>query len=201
MADVLEKIDTLKQGVGPELFGLINEIYTDILELKKLSERDPLTGLYNRRGFNRRSEIVRAMAEREGKQTILILIDIDHFKTVNDSYGHDTGDLILKRISREIPKIFKRKTDIISRFGGDEFCILIKAEPSSAVYLAEKLRTIVEKTEIYGIKTTISGGVVHVTESVSEAVSEADRLLYEAKNSGRNTIVFRVGHVPLRLVS
>ena len=145
MADILEKIDMLRQGVGPELFGLVNEIYTDILELKKLSEKDPLTGLYNRRGFNRRAELVRAMADREGKQAFLILIDVDHFKQVNDSYGHDTGDMILKQISREIPKIFKRKTDIISRFGGDEFCIMIKAEPRSAVYLAEKLRSIMPR--------------------------------------------------------
>ncbi|UCF34111.1 MAG: diguanylate cyclase [Phycisphaerales bacterium] len=162
-------------------------------QLRQLALRDPLTGLYNRRHFQ--EVLTRAFAESVRYDTDLscLMMDLDHFKSVNDKFGHPTGDEVLLLISRTISSQL-RSSDVGARFGGDEFVILMpQTNEEDARILAERIagRFIEDLTEQWGeVQTTISIGIASVRSSgLSQAdalVSAADRALYEAKKAGRN---------------
>ena len=160
------------------------------------ANRDYLTGLYNRRYF------FEAMAEYEqeiaqsGEKFAVAMIDIDHFKKVNDTYGHDVGDKIITALS-EILRTSTSHRDIVSRFGGEEFCVVLKnINRYSALDIFERIRAEVERysyalSEDQYIKFTISIGVtLHADETIEESINNADLALYKAKNNGRNQVVF-----------
>jgi len=167
------------------------------LYTKTLNEatRDGLTDLYNRRYFNERlyDEVNRALRYREALS--LIICDIDHFKMVNDRYGHPVGDEVLCW-SVENLVAGRRRSDVIARFGGEEFAILLlNTDRVQAVRLAEELRrSFNEKLFDQGgrrLPITLSFGVAELGESIGSAeelVEEADKALYRAKNSGRNRV-------------
>ncbi|WP_457572412.1 diguanylate cyclase [Desulfovulcanus sp.] len=163
--------------------------------IKKASIKDFLTGLYNRRYFFDFGQKLFASAKRENLSLTCAMIDIDHFKKVNDTYGHKVGDLVLQHVASTI-KNRMRGTDIIARLGGEEFCILaVNLKENDAKRVFEELRQTIEKSplEIDGgqkIKVTISIGVVtELADNLENMVNKADALLYEAKNRGRNKVI------------
>ncbi|MCL6119987.1 MAG: GGDEF domain-containing protein [Deltaproteobacteria bacterium] len=155
---------------------------------------DGLTGLYNRRYFDMFYENIFNQSSRYGIPLTLIMCDIDHFKKINDTYGHDKGDIVLKEISN-ILKSNTRKTDIASRFGGEEFILCLPStEITSALDVARKIKQMVLNVKTKDIKkVTVSMGVTfYRTEFDSNPtglLKRLDDLLYEAKKRGRNRII------------
>jgi len=164
-------------------------------KLKELATKDPLTGLYNRGYFMEVVEIFQKNKKRYGKSLSVILMDIDNFKKINDTYGHDIGDEVLKTLAK-ILKENIRKSDIPVRFGGEEFLLLLpETKLNQAAELAERIRKNVEDATVFthngSIKFTVSIGVAEVysNEEVEKAIIRADNALYEAKRSGKNKVV------------
>ena len=168
-------------------------------EIEKISRVDVLTGLYNRRYFDEIFNVQWKVAARSAMPLSVIICDIDHFKPVNDTYGHLAGDAYLKKIAQVLSGIFQRDSDFIARYGGEEFVILLlNHEGDEAVELAEKVRSEVANMTLFyyshEIKTTISLGistcVPRMAQNRDNLLEEADKALYQAKNSGRNQVVF-----------
>ncbi len=168
------------------------------VELERLASRDPMTGCLNRRVFYERFERLYADAKRRNLELSCIMGDIDKFKLVNDTYGHQAGDQVIRSFAA-ILQSSVRGEDLVGRYGGEEFCIvLIGATPDAAVRLAERIRRTVELEcgasvpEVRGLKVTCSLGVSSIQFASSTAtamVNEADQALYSAKQSGRNRVV------------
>lgn len=161
-------------------------------KIKRLSEEDYLTKLNNRRKIHEVIENEISRSKRYNSTFAVILLDIDNFKTTNDSFGHNTGDLLLVQIS-DIIKQTIRESDIASRWGGEEFLVFCPhTNIDGAFALAEKLRNSIEKSEFedVGYKTA-SFGVAHIEhgDSVRSLIQRADEALYSAKNSGKNMVM------------
>lgn len=177
------KLDVIKK---------INFMYS---QTRYMSVTDPLTGLYNRRHFEENLEREFLRASRYKSNLSFAIIDVDYFKKVNDTYGHSTGDYVLKEIAYLILKTF-RKTDMVFRYGGEEFAVIITETPlEKAVIPLERLRKLVEEYPFNydgkDINVTISIGASDVsksTESVHKLFDDADKALYKAKENGRNQI-------------
>jgi diguanylate cyclase (GGDEF)-like protein len=158
---------------------------------EEMASTDPLTGLYNRRKFlELYASSLLTMEQRDNSMSLLIL-DLDHFKRVNDTYGHSLGDQVLIQISNLLIKKL-RNIDIVCRWGGEEFVVLFPAvDLKNALFLAEKLRISIEVLEIDVVgRVTASFGVTEVIkgESVDSAIERADKAMYMAKESGRNCV-------------
>ncbi|MFP3896493.1 MAG: GGDEF domain-containing protein [Anaerolineales bacterium] len=161
-------------------------------EVQNLAITDPLTGLYNRRGFFEAGQSEVNRARRYGDTLSAIIFDLDHFKQVNDCYGHTIGDEVLKKITARCRDTL-RKVDIFGRYGGEEFAVLLPETALEGAHkVAERLRHTAASpiaTEKGSLTVTISLGVAATREDTSDAhelLQRADRALYEAKNSGRN---------------
>lgn len=170
----------------------LNDIITErTVKLKKLSITDELTQLYNRRHINDILHSEVENANRYQRSFGVILFDIDSFKAVNDTYGHQTGDDVLQSIAAIMRKNM-RKTDTIGRWGGEEFVIItLEPELDKLIHFAEKLRKAVESYEFYtaGSITCSFGVTVYVNGDTGETmISRADKAMYEAKDSGKNCI-------------
>lgn len=168
---------------------------TDSLE--RMAHTDFLTGLTNRRAFLEIAELELGRARRYGKPFSVLMLDIDHFKAINDSYGHEVGDKVLQKLAM-LCHDGLREVDCIGRWGGEEFVVLLpETEADSAAEAAERIRVDVANSEIdtglsLPVKLTLSIG--HATlsaadKSVDELINKADEALYQAKNSGRNKVV------------
>lgn len=164
--------------------------------LREQSIRDPLTGLYNRRFFEDALQRELALAERSGGPVSLVLTDLDHFKRVNDGYGHPAGDAVLRAFATLLSR-HTRRSDICCRYGGEEFIVLlpgldeagaaVRAEQWRALLAAEPLRVGAD-----AIACTASFGVAALTPETRDPaalVAAADRALYAAKDAGRNQVV------------
>jgi diguanylate cyclase (GGDEF)-like protein len=162
----------------------------------ELAVRDGLTGLYNRRAFNDLLSQAVAREERQGGRFGLLLLDLDHFKKLNDTYGHPAGDAALKSAA-EVLKRHLRKGDLAARYGGEEFVAILPAsDETGATHLAERVREAVQ-----GNRLVFEGAKIHMTASFGLAVwprdakdpegllAAADRALYAAKQAGRNRVV------------
>jgi len=161
-------------------------------ELERLSMTDLLTGILNRLGLKQRGEGVMKSAIRFHHPLVALMLDLDHFKQVNDRYGHAVGDAVLKRFS-EIIQANLRGSDIFGRWGGEEFLILSSyLHLEGAAKMAEKLRLAIEEAEFDGgIRLTTSIGVSEYLsgEAINTLIERADHALYAAKESGRNRVV------------
>ena len=158
--------------------------------------RDPLTRAYNRKYLLDRLQSELAYAQRHASPLSLLLFDVDHFKRINDSYGHPAGDAVLVGLARHVLRII-RTEDVFSRYGGEEFAILSRGIPlDGAARFAERLRSAIEGYPVIheGVRmtVTISVGVTAVpqaqVEQPNELVVLADRALYQAKHEGRNRV-------------
>ncbi|HEY0666115.1 MAG TPA: diguanylate cyclase [Gallionella sp.] len=178
-------------------------ISTDITERELLKEKleqqaqqDYLTGLSNRRHFLEQGEVELSRTQRYGSTLSLFMIDIDHFKDINDSHGHKAGDIVLQRLS-EVMRETLRTVDIIGRIGGEEFAILLpETDRQEAAEVADRLRECVAATEVVleagmPLHFTISVGVTTLTEkdvNLDIMLNQADQALYRAKEGGRNRV-------------
>lgn len=163
-------------------------------KLTQQANRDRLTDLYNRRYFDKIFEQQFKNAHQNRYPLTIFFIDIDHFKKINDTYGHDKGDEVLRGVAHII-RALCRKDDIIARYGGEEFVILFpKMDKESAKQIAESMRKIVEEKseEVLGLKVTVSIGITTDFMKFSnpqDLIKSADNALYKAKSSGRNCVV------------
>jgi diguanylate cyclase (GGDEF)-like protein len=168
--------------------------------LRLLADRDSLTGLHNRRSFNRLSERLLRQAERDKATISLLLCDVDHFKAYNDHYGHQAGDHALRAIGELLQSVARRPLDLAVRLGGEEFGVLLYGEDAQqARDCAEKLRLALLDLRLphaasptagvlslcIGVACRLPGSGV----SISKLMSQADRALYQAKGLGRNKVV------------
>ena len=166
-------------------------------ELKEQAIYDELTGLYNRRQIFSLAEREVLLSRRSGSNTGIILLDLDRFKTVNDTYGHLAGDEVLSSVSQALQEAM-RATDLIGRYGGEEFIVICPCTDSdTSRQIAERLRRSIESLDIVyeGIKISVSAsfgvksGIFLNDMSLSDFLESADRALYTAKEEGRNRVV------------
>lgn len=174
---------------------LIKELQFLKTQLEISAKTDPLTGLLNRRGMNEQIEQVKIRYARHKTPFTFIITDIDHFKRINDTFGHDAGDYILREIAKGLKESL-RKQDIIARWGGEEFLILLpETDLRGGITLAEKFRSRVEKElfrhKQHDIRMTMSFGVSAYEETgdIDTCIKRADECLYKAKNTGRNKVI------------
>jgi diguanylate cyclase (GGDEF)-like protein len=172
--------------------------------LVELTLRDPLTRLYNRRYFDDRLRSEVSFARRQGSLLSLLMVDIDHFKDVNDTFGHQVGDRVLELVAAAMQGLV-RPEDVLARYGGEEFVVIARDTPlRSAEILAERIRRHIEElsAEQPGgeLRVTVSVGVTCLDPrmpcSPAELVSAADEALYRAKGAGRNRAASEVPHQP-----
>lgn len=163
-------------------------------ELSLLSTTDPLTGTFNRRHIDEVLSAACQTAQRHDDSVAVLLIDIDHFKQVNDHHGHRSGDDVLKIVTRRLASAV-RTEDTLGRWGGEEFiAVLPRTDQAAAVALAERLRSCVADEPVpvgddYALRITISIGVASATYPAPERlVADADRAMYSAKETGRNRV-------------
>ncbi|MER0042277.1 diguanylate cyclase [Pseudomonas sp. MGal98] len=204
MAQYQQQRDTREQQVGERLQVLVDRVASMELEAKGFRDHleeqrqkaliDPLTGLPNRAAWTERLDMELARLQRYGGELLLAVLDIDHFKRINDDYGHLAGDKVLKIIAGELFKRL-RKTDFIARFGGEEFVLLIPSTPmEGGLKLLDTLRSAIENCPFHfkGERVTISlsGGISAFgsAESSEQVFERADQALYRAKRGGRNRI-------------
>ncbi|MBU1168695.1 MAG: diguanylate cyclase [Proteobacteria bacterium] len=170
---------------------LIEELHRANEKLEKLSITDALTGLSNRGHITQRIKEEIRKSERYKSRFSIIMVDLDHFKSINDSYGHHMGDLALQTVARVLKENI-RDIDLVGRFGGEEFLILLpNTDLESGFLLAERIRHSIESMawESDIVRITISGGIAEYQgESDTELFRKADELLYKAKAAGRNRI-------------
>lgn len=170
-------------------------------ELKRISAIDGLTGIANRRSFNETLEREWKRAFREKTMIAMILIDIDHFKLYNDTYGHLQGDECLQQVARTLQKTVSRPADLVARYGGEEFSLILPlTDKKGAMFLADKMKQAVAALQIEhsssktGKYVTISQGVVTLVPSAEQNsqdfIQMADKALYRAKENGRDQAVF-----------
>ncbi|HLD68884.1 MAG TPA: diguanylate cyclase [Pseudomonas sp.] len=204
MAQFQRQRDEREQDVVGRLQTLVERVASMEQEAKGFREHleeqrqkaltDPLTGLPNRAAWSERLELEVARWQRYGGDLLLAILDIDHFKRINDNYGHLAGDKVLKLIAAELGKRL-RKTDFIARFGGEEFVLLLPATPlDGAELLLETLRAGIEECPFHfrgeRVTITLSAGIsAFATGERSDQVFErADQALYRAKRAGRNRV-------------
>ena len=164
-------------------------------DLRRVATYDALTGILNRRAFLDQAEREVARSHRSGAPYALLIMDIDHFKRINDTYGHQAGDAVLKAIAAAIQATL-RPTDLFGRYGGEEFCILLPDTGLDAAQaVAERVRSIIARAEVVHcgrtITTSVSIGVAEsspAAQGFDSAVADADLALYRAKDCGRNRV-------------
>lgn len=191
-------------------FGGINSVFISIMditdrkriqqELERLATTDPLTGVFNRRSFfdTAYKEVRRAV--RYSQPLAILMLDIDNFKAVNDNYGHQFGDTVLRRFA-ELVKSSLREEDLLGRVGGEEFCALLVSSQERGAYLvAERIRKrwMEEVFELQGSQVSFSVSIgiaimLDETESMEDIMERADVGLYTAKRSGRNCVIVHNG--------
>lgn len=180
-----------------ELHIALQELEEANRELEQKNTLDELTGLFNRRFYDQKILAEYRRSKRNLTPLSLIIIDIDHFKAVNDNYGHLAGDYCLVWLSNHIKQSLKRSSDMAFRYGGEEFCLILPdTDQKGAMALAEVLRKVIEQQvcthKEFKISLTISSGIFTYTQQDNvqpeQIFTSADKALYEAKNNGRNQI-------------
>jgi diguanylate cyclase (GGDEF)-like protein len=165
-------------------------------QMETMATTDGLTGLYNHRTFQERFTEMLARAERQSTKLAIILTDVDHFKKVNDTYGHPVGDIVLKKVAQVLAESI-RKIDIVARYGGEEFAVILEGTDAAGAHkLAERIRTDMAKQQFQSEKgtfsVTMSLGIACMPDDGREKhvlVEHADQALYFAKHNGRNRSV------------
>jgi len=175
-------------------------------ELQKLANADGLTGLANRRIIDEFMEKETALSHRNIQPIAVIMIDLDNFKAYNDNYGHIAGDSCLKKVSKVLKNAVTRPQDLVGRYGGEEFCVILpNTNLDGAMYVAEYIRKDVEQL---GIPHSSNADLQVVTLSVgassripdnnapsNQLLNEADKALYAAKMAGKNRVVSSDHHL------
>jgi len=174
------------------------EALENVRTILNSANRDFLTGIYNRRYFFNHIQEYIDMSKESFKKLYIAMLDIDHFKKINDTYGHDEGDKAIVAVA-DILRTNTHQEDLVARFGGEEFCVAMLAENDEMAYnICERIRQKIESfsfltKENEEVSFTISVGLAEHGEDddINDTINEADLRLYEAKNSGRNKVVFQ----------
>lgn len=184
----------VRVGIGKRILTLHEELVAAREALRFQATRDALTGVYNRGAALRRLDEELDRAIRECKPLSVLMMDIDHFKNVNDTYGHLVGDAVLKETVRRIQSSV-RSYDVVGRFGGEEFVVILpNANGEIAVRVAERIRAAVSAQpvihEAVSVSVTLSAGVAEAgaAPAVDALIQAADEALYQAKRTGRNRV-------------
>ena len=163
---------------------------------KLLATTDELTGLYNRRYFMDKLAAQKALSERNGTDFVVFYCDLDHFKHINDTFGHHTGDIVLQKFS-EILKASIREIDYAARFGGEEFvCLLVDTDIANARKVTERIRKSLADFNFNDIApslhATVSIGISNFKQynTIQETLMSADNRMYRAKQLGRNRVIY-----------
>ena len=191
--------NTARLQIGATIFKFLtgDDVESDVHEeIYRVSVTDGLTGLNNRRVLDEELEKEFVRARRHGRTFSVLLLDIDHFKLVNDEHGHGAGDIVLKQVAAAVRRSTRDGLDIVARYGGEEIAVLApETDLSNAVALAERIRSTVEAMAVEHegteLKVTLSAGCAEL--SAADAVPQslfdrADQKLYQAKNAGRNRV-------------
>jgi diguanylate cyclase (GGDEF)-like protein len=164
------------------------------IKLESLAQQDPLTGLANRRHFHSYMDLEWNRCRRDQTPISLIMFDIDHFKSINDTYGHTTGDVCLTTVANVIGTFARRPYDLAVRWGGEEFILALAGTTHpTALQIADQIRVTIEQLDCsdYG-HCTVSAGVasaIPVAGDYSGLIQQVDEALYSAKETGRNKVV------------
>lgn len=190
----LEKRLEEQLKIAQELNGALDEERSKLAvanqRLEELASTDALTGLKNRRAYEGVLHAQHSFAIRQNQPLSLILLDVDHFKSYNDTYGHPAGDVVLREVAQTLVSCV-RAEDTVARYGGEEFVVVLPAtNRESALVIAEKLRSHIEKRDWPNRPITISLGVAMLrpSQTIPELVDAADNALYAAKQGGRNRV-------------
>jgi diguanylate cyclase (GGDEF)-like protein len=186
---------TLPNGGRLLTYGNVSELVRQADDMERLASIDGMTGLNNRRHFLELAGAEWSRFQRYGRPLAALILDIDLFKSINDTYGHDAGDEVIKTVAAVLQK-HKRNSDIAGRLGGEEFALILpEATIDNATAAAERLRKLVadQVIDVKGqrISVTISVGASHCTADsnrIEEILKEADIALYQAKRAGRNRV-------------
>jgi len=194
--EVQNKKDTNKQKRMNSIKKNLNQFKKKLTEAQHTANHDHLTGAYNRRFFEEQVRSFSTTADMGDNKSVMMILDIDHFKKINDTYGHDIGDFVLKECVATIRKLFTRENDVVARLGGEEFSIFL---PDYSIDMAIKkaedvLETIRKQAFVHGehqIKFTVSIGLSEWRngDQLELIYKRCDQALYEAKNTGRNKLV------------
>lgn len=200
LGTILTTTDAVLATTGDTYDGLIvtrqalDQIKTELQETRRLVQEDALTGAQNRRGMEISLHREVARSHRYGHKLAVAMIDIDHFKKINDKHGHDTGDQVLVHLTTVMRSVL-RESDILARYGGEEFLVILPdTDVNGGQFMLDRLRTVVAATPLQyrekKIPFTFSGGVAQVQskETAQALVIRVDAALYEAKRAGRNCI-------------
>jgi diguanylate cyclase len=178
-----------------EMSARLENLGSQLEVARRESTTDALTHLFNRRAFDDQLPRVSELARLRGCQAALLIIDLDHFKKVNDTWGHPAGDAVIRVLAHECIRVFKRKGDFVARYGGEEVVVLLTdLQPVEAVAQADKLREVLATTPISWedaiLQVTCSIGVAawKPDEPPPQWLGRADAALYHAKESGRNRV-------------
>jgi diguanylate cyclase (GGDEF)-like protein len=190
-SDQLKQID--KDKIQYEDFDVLANMTNSMTNrINNLINKDELTSLFNRRYIDQKLDEVIEDSKKTGENVCLILFDIDHFKKVNDNYGHQVGDEVLKQVSKIIIDNIGEE-NFAGRFGGEEFLVILKStNREKGLIIANAIRKKIENSHIDSINGSItsSGGLISNSfMSSRKMIKKADEHLYEAKNKGRNQIV------------
>ena len=201
------QVAVLPAGGRMLIYSDITDIVRNAQELERLATIDGMTGIYNRRHFLTLADREWQRARRYDRPISFLMIDIDYFKLINDTHGHQVGDDMITHLAR-VTRECKRDSDVLARLGGEEFALLLpETNPTQAEIVAERLRLEVSSNPLalvgQYVPATVSIGVSSATGSMSncaQLMSAADQALYEAKRSGRNRVC-KIGFTDARSVS
>jgi diguanylate cyclase (GGDEF)-like protein len=192
MKKKVDKLSALDPRFQEKIRDLFNSMHASIDILYEVAIRDEKTGLYNNKFLSNIFEMEIEKAKRGQQKLSLLILDIDFFKKVNDKYGHVKGDDILAKLAKLLQKQ-SRKSDIVARFGGEEFVILLSGTNlAKAKRLGTRLRNAIKNNSfLKKYKITVSGGFSEFKkgDSQKKMLSRADKALYKAKNSGRDRFI------------
>ena len=174
-----------------EHFAKRDETRLRVDELQVMATCDPLTGVSNRRSFMERAELEFGTAVRDGRKLSCVMVDIDHFKNVNDTHGHSMGDEVICRLAQELASE-SRDRELVCRFGGEEFCLLLSdTDTEQAVAFASRLRQSIAAEGFAPVPISASFGVSSLAEGsprFHDLLNQADEALYASKENGRNRV-------------
>ena len=199
LVDRLQDIVAQRQGRQKTRMRKLSEqmrsMRAELTEARRSMESDPLTRLFNRGAFDSQLERISALNTITGDVSCLGMIDIDHFKVVNDTHGHPAGDEVLRQLGRCLATTFPRKTDFIARYGGEEFAIIFERDSLADILpLAEKLlenvreMTVEVDDAVIGVTVSVGLAEQHPGEDGASWLERADRALYRAKDAGRDQV-------------
>ncbi|MCG8590257.1 MAG: GGDEF domain-containing protein [Proteobacteria bacterium] len=195
LSKLMDDRDRRQRAHLAALAGRLESMRAELSAAREQMARDDLTELYNRTAFDEHVQRVADYAALFGRGAYLLMIDVDHFKWVNDTHGHPRGDEVLRQVSRALTRTFLRRDDFVARYGGEEFAVVLReGSLEAASMLAERALYAVREAEVGAgdetLRVTVSIGLAALRpgDGVPEWVERADQALYEAKGAGRDRV-------------